>query len=195
MPIPIPDRELPRTGIRSYLYRRSATHYHRGIDLPAPEGTPVYAAAAGTVEHARNVWKQGFTGYGRHVVIRHGAEGPWTLYAHLHAVDVAPGDRVAAGQQIGTVGRTKFSAAGDHRDSFDTSGAHLHFEVAPTPYPMDSEAARLDPVAWLEGRDDPAILPDSDRLIAQMQEARAGADWLALGVILLGSMWLARRAR
>lgn len=147
MPLVPTAARIPVTGILSFGYRRSATHVHRGIDLVAPEGTPVYAAMGGHVEHASAVWVPGFTNYGAHVVLAH-AGGIRTLYAHLQTVLVKPGALVARGQQIGTVGRTQF-AAPEHTSLL--KGAHLHFEVSPRPYPQDSEATRLDPVAWLRG--------------------------------------------
>ena len=147
--LPVAGVKLPQTGILSWMYDRGEGHYHRGIDLPAPRGTPVRAAAAGVVEHASGVWKQGFTGYGRHVVLRH-AGGVRTLYAHLDTVAVKPGQTVAAGAHLGGVGNTAFTEEGGYTDS--SSGPHLHFEVSATPYPQDSEAVRMDPVAWLTGQ-------------------------------------------
>lgn len=146
---PVPGVSLPLTGTRSYLFQRSDTHQHRGIDLPARAGTPVFAAADGSVDVANVQWQQGFTGYGRVVVLRH-PTGVWTLYAHLQDVLVAPGVSVRAGEQIGTVGRTEF-ASNDHTGWFAVGGEHLHFEVSPHAYPQESEAERLDPVAWLQG--------------------------------------------
>lgn len=140
--------KLPRYGRRGgYLDRRSATHLHRGIDLGAPEGTPVYAIAPGVVTHASAELGSGFSGYGGHVVVRLGTAGPWLLYAHLSRVDVRPGDSVAGGQLLGAVGRTCYSREEPRKLC---GGAHLHFEVSPTPYPQDSEAPRLDPVAYLQ---------------------------------------------
>lgn len=138
---------LPTSGVRSYGYQRSATHSHNGVDLPAPKGTPVKAAAAGIVEHASSVWRQGFTGYGRHVVVRHD-DGTWALYAHLDSVATVVGARVEEGGPVGTVGNSVFSK--DDHDK-ESGGAHLHFEVAARPYPMPSAASRLDPLAWLSG--------------------------------------------
>jgi murein DD-endopeptidase MepM/ murein hydrolase activator NlpD len=146
---PLRGVALPTRGLLSYLYQRSDTHKHRGIDLASPVGTPVRAVSQGIVEHASNRWADGFSGYGRHVVIRHGKRGPWSLYAHLDRVRVRPGDAVPTGHVIGTVGTTRFSRA-DHRDHL-RGGAHLHFELAPRPYPMGAEATRLDPVAWIAG--------------------------------------------
>jgi len=147
---PIAGSLLPTSGILSYLYQRSADHAHRGIDIPAKKGTPVLAARTGVVEQASSVWKQGFSGYGRHVVIRHPRDER-TLYAHLDTVSVKPGQAVQEGAKIGTVGDTAFTAAGGYTDSIKSGGPHVHFEVSPRPYPQPSEASRLDPVAWLTG--------------------------------------------
>ena len=89
-------------------------------------------------------------------MIRAGARGPWFLYAHLDRAQVVPGQRIGAGAQIGTVGRTCF-----RRDdpSALCSGSHLHFEVSPRAYPQDSEAPRLDPVAYLEASPGPTEPP------------------------------------
>lgn len=147
--LPFPTAKLPTTGTLSWGFRRSDTHVHNGIDLPAPEGTPVYAAADGVVQQASERWEQGFSGYGMHVVLAVPTPAParWLLYAHLSRVLVSPGQRVKAGQLIGAVGRTAFSAE-DHTSLLDT-GPHLHFEVSPRAYPQPSESARVDPVAWL----------------------------------------------
>lgn len=146
---PIQGHALPITGILSYGYQRSATHRHNGIDLPARLGTNVRAAAPGKVTHATETWEQGFTGYGRVVAIEH-ADGLHTLYAHLDRVAVTPGQLVEAGEVIGTVGTSRFNA-NDLTFEADPKKAHLHFELAATPYPQKkgSSAPRLDPVAWL----------------------------------------------
>lgn len=155
MSLPIEGATLPVTGMRSYRYKRSETHLHRGIDLPAPEGTPVLATAPGIVRVANHKREPGFTGYGKVVVLEHPTTPPtWTLSAHLAEVLVEPGERVSAGQAIGTVGRTKFSEPPSYSNTFGASGAHLHFEASARPYPMAAEAERLDPVAWLTGTGD-----------------------------------------
>lgn len=88
---------------------------HAGIDLAAPKGTPIHAAAAGTIVAAGELAENNGR-YGTSVIIR---TGPLqTLYAHLDSVAVKAGDRVAAGQLIGAVGETGFA-----------TGPHLHFEV------------------------------------------------------------------
>jgi hypothetical protein len=86
--------------------------FHAGIDLVAPTGTPVTAAAAGRV-----VWSGPRDGWGLLVTIADGG-GVRTLYAHLEAASVRLGERVAAGAVIGRVGATG-----------DATGPHLHFEV------------------------------------------------------------------
>jgi murein DD-endopeptidase MepM/ murein hydrolase activator NlpD len=100
---------------------------HTGIDIPADPGTPVLAAAPGTVTWAGyGLYSQKKSNkddpYGKAVVIRHdfGHQGRslFTVYAHLSQIDVAEGQWVDAGQQIGLVGSTGF-----------TTGPHLHFEV------------------------------------------------------------------
>ena len=87
-------------------------HFHSGIDLAAPLGTPVHAALGGLVHVVRTIG-----GYGLRVELTH-AGGMVTLYAHLSRVDVGDGDAVAAGDEIGAVG-----------SSGNSTGPHLHFEV------------------------------------------------------------------
>ncbi|MGN9906259.1 M23 family metallopeptidase [Phytohabitans sp. LJ34] len=86
---------------------------HAGIDLAADEGTPIHAAAAGTVLAAGWV----YAGYGISVMIDHGG-GVQTHYAHQSRTVVQPGQKVKAGQVIGYEGSTG-----------DSTGPHLHFEV------------------------------------------------------------------
>ncbi len=93
---------------------------HTGIDMGAPTGAPIYAAADGVVVIAG---EQG--GYGNTVVIDHG-DGIATLYAHQSAIGVVVGDLVEAGDVIGFVGSTGFS-----------TGPHLHFEVRLNGTPID----------------------------------------------------------
>lgn len=88
---------------------------HQGIDLAAPKGTPIYAAAAGKVIAAGELAENNGR-YGTSVIIETGSRQ--TLYAHLNSVAVKAGERVTAGQPIGAVGETGFA-----------TGPHLHFEV------------------------------------------------------------------
>lgn len=105
---------------------------HSGLDIMAPQGTPVKSVAAGTV-----VSKNSSGGaYGLHVVVKH-ADGKYTLYAHLSATTVSVGQSVNAGQQVGNVGSTG-----------NSSGAHLHFEVRTHPTDF-SAGVFLNPVAYL----------------------------------------------
>ncbi len=90
-------------------------HGWNGVDLGAPSGTPIYAAAAGTVIVSKVGGYNG--GYGNYVVIDHG-NGTQTLYAHFSSVSVSVGQSVAKGERLGGVGRTG-----------DATGNHLHFEV------------------------------------------------------------------
>jgi murein DD-endopeptidase MepM/ murein hydrolase activator NlpD len=91
-------------------------HGWNGIDLGAARGTPIRAAADGTVIIARNNggWNGG---YGNYVVITHD-NGSQTLYGHMKNAIVSPGQSVSAGQTIGYEGSTG-----------ESTGPHLHFEV------------------------------------------------------------------
>lgn len=86
--------------------------FHKGLDIAAPRGQPVYAAAKGVVETA--TYRGGF---GNVVIIEHGY-GYRTLYAHLSRFKVEAGDEVEKGDVIGGIGSTGFS-----------TGPHLHYEV------------------------------------------------------------------
>jgi murein DD-endopeptidase MepM/ murein hydrolase activator NlpD len=88
-------------------------HFHTGLDIAAPFGTTVMAAAAGVVVA---VGHSGI-GYGNYVVIAHGG-GIMTLYGHLLETDVNVGNQVARSQRIGLEGSTGWS-----------TGPHLHFEL------------------------------------------------------------------
>ncbi|QUL37141.1 M23 family metallopeptidase [Erythrobacter sp. JK5] len=115
-------------GMRDHpvLKRRAR---HKGVDLAAPTGTPVYATADGVIERAD--W---FSSYGLYISIDHGADLE-TRYAHLSRLAVAAGERVRKGDLIGYVGSTGRS-----------TGPHLHYEVRvdgvavnPIPYMVDRE--------------------------------------------------------
>lgn len=96
--------------------RSQGIHGYNAVDLAAPVGTPIAAAADGTVIIANSGggWNGG---YGNYVVIKH-ANGAQTLYAHMNSVAVTVGETVSQGTTIGAVGNTGKS-----------TGAHLHFEV------------------------------------------------------------------
>ena len=86
--------------------------FHSGIDISAPNGTPVRATADGDVSDAAMG-----AGYGREVVLDHGHDVT-TVYGHLSAIAVMPGQHVTVGQVIGYVGQSGRS-----------TGPHLHYEV------------------------------------------------------------------
>jgi len=104
---PFGYRQDPVTGELSY---------HSGTDIAAPEGTPILAAADGTVTvaNASDLWGGG---YGYHVKLTH-ADGSETLYAHCSVLCVTPGQTVQKGEVIAFVGSTG-----------NSTGNHLHFEV------------------------------------------------------------------
>jgi murein DD-endopeptidase MepM/ murein hydrolase activator NlpD len=103
--------EISPFGMR-FSESRGAWAMHTGIDLIVTEGTPVLAAAAGTVVLVDEV-----SGYGLTVLVDHG--GGWlTLYAHLFEIGVRPGERVHRAQPLGRVG-----------DSGRATTPHLHFEI------------------------------------------------------------------
>jgi len=137
-----------------FMFARTRTHHHRGVDLVVPVGRPWLAIADGLVEHAHAAPFRGFHGYGRVVVLKFKApDGSdlWALYAHGQTVDVAQGTRVRKGDKLGTVGRSQFRG-GNPADEL-TMGAHLHFEIARKRYPMGSEdSARIDPWGWFRDR-------------------------------------------
>jgi murein DD-endopeptidase MepM/ murein hydrolase activator NlpD len=86
--------------------------FHTGIDIDAPYGTPIHAAGDGDVSDA----SMG-AGYGKEVVLDHGHDLV-TVYGHLSAIAVLPGQHVTRGQVIGYVGQ-----------SGRATGPHLHYEV------------------------------------------------------------------
>jgi murein DD-endopeptidase MepM/ murein hydrolase activator NlpD len=98
---------------------------HSGIDIAAPEGTPVTAPAPGVVLETGNYFFNGNT-----VFLDHG-QGVITMYNHLRSIAVAPGTRVATGDRLGEVGRTG-----------RVTGAHLHWSVS-------LNNTRIDPLLLL----------------------------------------------
>lgn len=100
-------------------------HGWNAVDIGAPRGTPIYAAADGTVIVARDngAWNGG---YGNYVVISH-PNGTETLYAHMSKVLTTPGASVTQGETIGLVGMTG-----------EATGNHLHFEVRGAENPFAS---------------------------------------------------------
>ncbi|PZF91257.1 hypothetical protein C1I99_23625 [Micromonospora deserti] len=120
---PLAGRLTSRFGNRFDPYYH-VWQLHAGIDIAAPTGTPILAAAGGRVTRAG--W---YGGYGNYTCIDHGrADGQRlsTCYGHQSRLLVSPGQRVRAGQVIGLVGSTGAS-----------TGPHLHFEVRLGGRPVD----------------------------------------------------------
>jgi murein DD-endopeptidase MepM/ murein hydrolase activator NlpD len=112
--------DWPLKGVLYGRFGKKGKEPHDGIDLAAPEATPVRAAQDGTVLYAGEQ-----RGYGRIVIIQH--EGNLiTLYAHNKDLRVTTGQKVRRAQVVATVG-----------ESGRTSGPHLHFEVRVDGKPVD----------------------------------------------------------
>lgn len=136
-----PDPYLPETRrpFEGYIWPARGTftsgygprwgRMHRGIDIAAPVGTPIVAAADGEV--ITSGWNSG--GYGNWVRIKHN-DGSITLYAHNSRLHVRRGQQVRQGQLIADMGSTGFS-----------TGPHLHFEV-------HKSGRAVNPVAHLPRR-------------------------------------------
>jgi murein DD-endopeptidase MepM/ murein hydrolase activator NlpD len=108
-------------------YNGSAfNRFHRGVDFAGAPGTPVLAAADGTVVVADTLQIRGNA-----VIIDHGW-GVYTLYAHQNELYVSPGDTVVSGQVIGTIGSTG-----------RITGPHLHWEVW-------LNGVNVDPFQWIQ---------------------------------------------
>jgi murein DD-endopeptidase MepM/ murein hydrolase activator NlpD len=128
---PIPHATITQGfGPTAYVFEAAYAgfaHFHTGVDLAVPLGTPVFAAADGVVVLARPMTDASgaLVGYGNYVVIQHDA-GLKTLYGHLLAIGVKEGDVVKRGQLIGLVGSTG-----------NSTGPHTHFEVRIDNSPVD----------------------------------------------------------
>jgi murein DD-endopeptidase MepM/ murein hydrolase activator NlpD len=108
-------------------------HYgHPALDIAAPYGTRIIAAAAGTVIFAG--WKDDMGGY--QVWVSHGS-GLYTAYYHMSAITVNVGQHVGRAQQIGRVGQSGYA-----------TGPHCHFEVW-RGYPWQGSSYRVNPLAYL----------------------------------------------
>jgi len=128
---PIPHATVSQgfgpTGFAFEAAYAGFAHFHTGIDLSVPLGTPVFAAADGVVVLARPMTDTAgaLVGYGNYVIIQHDA-GLKTLYGHLLTIGVKEGDQVKRGQLIGLVGSTG-----------NSTGPHTHFEVRIDNSPID----------------------------------------------------------
>jgi murein DD-endopeptidase MepM/ murein hydrolase activator NlpD len=113
---PVSNKDLSRIasgfGLRiDPVYK--TTKFHKGLDFTAPQGTPIYATANGTIKLS----EFSATGFGNHVIIDHGY-GYETLYGHMVRIKAQPGQAVKRGELIGWVGTTGKS-----------TGPHCHYEV------------------------------------------------------------------
>ena len=106
-------------------YNGEERSWHNGYDFAVPEGTPVYAPAAGTVRLARGTFMSGNL-----IMLDHGGEVT-SVYAHLSKMSVKAGQKVEAGQMIGRVGTTGRS-----------TGPHLHWGIY-------WKSTPLDPILWV----------------------------------------------
>jgi murein DD-endopeptidase MepM/ murein hydrolase activator NlpD len=126
-PVPSSDRITSMWGTRVHPITKKK-HTHSGIDIGAPSGTTIEAAASGTV-----ILAQWYGGYGNCIIIEH-KEGFRTLYGHIRSggIKVKVGDEVEKGQKIAEVGSTG-----------NSTGNHLHFGVY-----VNNES--VDPLPYLK---------------------------------------------
>ncbi|HEU5104682.1 MAG TPA: peptidoglycan DD-metalloendopeptidase family protein [Solirubrobacterales bacterium] len=130
---PLPAGPLPSASAAGFIWPIEGTvtsgfgyrwgRMHEGVDIAAAEGTPIRAAADGTVILMQSEYESG--GYGNYTCIDHGG-GLSTCYAHQSSFATSVGSQVSQGDLIGYVGNTGHSY-----------GAHLHFEVRINGAPTD----------------------------------------------------------
>lgn len=123
--LPADGRLTSRYGVIS-IYQGQVWGFHRGVDIAAPEGTPVRAANDGIVRLAGELPVSGNA-----VLVDHGL-GVVTSYLHMSAVDVVPGQQVLKGDQIGRVGSTGVA-----------TGPHVHWGLR-------TNGVHIDPLPWVE---------------------------------------------
>ena len=150
---PVSNKDLNRIA-SGFGYRIDPVYktikLHAGLDFAAPQGTPIYATADGTVKVA------GFSdgGYGNHVVINHGY-GYQTVYGHMVRIKARTGQKVKRGEVIGYVGSTGKS-----------TGPHCHYEV-------HKNGQKLDPVYFFYNDLSPQQF---DQLLKQASSSNQSLD-------------------
>lgn len=120
--------------------KRGASRNHKGIDIPGPVGTPIYATADAMV--SKSQWVRG---YGKYIQLSHGNEIE-TRYGHMSSLNVVEGQRVHKGDVIGYMGSTG-----------NSTGSHLHYEVR-------ISGVAVNPMSFLTP--DKIIEPESNQLFA-----------------------------
>ncbi|MEP7373610.1 MAG: M23 family metallopeptidase [Chitinophagaceae bacterium] len=150
---PVSNKDLNRIA-SGFGYRIDPVYktvkMHAGLDFAAPQGTPIYATANGTITVSGNKGN----GYGNHVVINHGY-GYETLYGHMVKVKLSPGQKVSRGEVIGWVGSTGKS-----------TGPHCHYEV-------HKNGNKIDPVYFFYNDLSPEQF---DRLLKQAASSNQSFD-------------------
>jgi murein DD-endopeptidase MepM/ murein hydrolase activator NlpD len=150
---PVSNKDLSRIA-SGFGYRIDPVYktvkMHAGLDFAAPQGTPIYATANGTVAVGGNTGN----GYGNHVIINHGY-GYETLYGHMVRVKTKPGQKVMRGEIIGWVGSTGKS-----------TGPHCHYEVR-------KNGNKIDPVYFFYNDLSPEQF---DRLLKQAAASNQSLD-------------------
>lgn len=129
----ITTHKTSKFGLRKHPIRKYKQH-HNGVDLSAPEGTPIRAVLDGIV-----VYSSRYKGYGNLVTIMHRG-GFTTLYGHCQRIVVQTGQKVHAGQIIAYSGSTGLA-----------TGPHLHFEIRYNGRPVDPELLIKDLTDRAEG--------------------------------------------